>query len=99
MCYSTGLSAMELPPDVRLHMSILNEKGTKVEREASVSSVQVNLAAELIDLLPERQEGCISHSAVSLHMQLGLGRWRNAWTLQRSKCFLLSVSFIKGRPG
>ena len=48
--------------------------GTKVEREASVSSVQVNLAAELIDLLPDRQGGWISQAVVSLHMQLGLGR-------------------------
>lgn len=55
-------------------MSILNEKGIKVEREANISSIHVNLAAELIDLLPDRQEGWISNSALSLHMQLGLGK-------------------------
>lgn len=34
-------------------MSILNEKGTKVEIEIRVSSVQVKLAAELIDLVAD----------------------------------------------
>ena len=79
-------------------MSILNEKGKKVEDEASVSSIQVSITAELIDVLPERQEGWISHSGMSLHMQLG-GRKKCLDPVQKSKCFLLSVSFIKRRPG
>lgn len=56
-----------------------------------MSSVQVNLAAELIDLLPDRQEGWISHSVVSLHMQLGLERRRNVWT----PCRRVNVSFCR----
>lgn len=78
-------------PDVLILMSILNEKGTKVEGKASVSSIQVNLAAELIDVLPDRQEGWISHSAAPLHMQprLGRRRRRNVWPLCRG----VNVSF------
>lgn len=64
-----------------------------------MSSIQVNLAAELIDLLPDRQEGWISHSAVPLHMQLGAGE-RNVWSLCRgvNVSFCRSV-FIKERAG
>lgn len=82
-------------------MSIQNENGTKVESKASMSYIQVKLAAELIDVLPERQEGWISYSAEPFHMQLGAGMKKKKCLepVQRSKCFLLSVSFIKGRPG
>lgn len=80
---------MGLFPDVLILMSVLNEKGTKVEWKANVSSIQVNLAAELMDVLPDRQEGWISHSAAPLHIQPRLGRRRNVWPLCRG----VNVSF------
>lgn len=80
-------------PGAHYTRSIPNERGTKVEREGSVSCVHVSVAAELIDQLADRR-GPGQCFRGFFHMQL----LKRRKTPQNNKWCCLSVQFIKARP-
>lgn len=79
-------------PGAHYTRSIPNERGTKVEREGSVSCVHVSVAAELIDQLADRR-GPGQCFRGFFRMQL----LKTRKTQQNNKWCCLSVQFIKAR--